>query len=187
MPRSGRSGVPNAAPTPAGLWVRSVAFGFDYVLIAAYLATLVAAGTLVNRLSQPLANALFGNPVSGEASGFLLITVPVSLYFALSEASLRQATWGKRRMGLEVTDLEGRRLSAARSFGRTILKFVPWELAHACIWQISFADDPRSPLYALGFAVVWLAVGANVASLLLSPARQTLYDRLARTLVVHGS
>lgn len=179
--------MPDAARTPAGLWVRAFAFGFDYLLIAAYLVVLVAAGILANRLSPPLAKALFGNPVSGQASGFLLITVPVSIYFATSEASPRQATWGKRRIGLEVTDLEGRRLSIARSLARTVLKFVPWELAHVSIWQISFADDQSAPIYALGFALVWLAVAANVVSLLVSPARQTLYDRLARTLVLRSS
>lgn len=177
----------HASRTPAGLRVRALAFAFDYVVMAAYLAVLVAVGAIVSRMAHPIANALFGNPVSGQASGFLLITVPVTLYFALSEASPRRATWGKRRAGLQVTDLEGRRLSRVRSLGRTVLKFVPWELAHWCIWQISFAADPSSPVYTVGFAVVWLAVGANVFSLLVSSARQTLYDRLARTLVVRGS
>lgn len=172
---------------PAGLWIRSAAFGFDYVPIAAYLATLVAVGALAGRSSPSLVNALFGGPFSGEAIGFLLITLPVGLYFALSEASPRRATWGKRRIGLQVTDLEGGRISVARSLVRTGLKFVPWELAHACIWQISFAGDQSSPLYVLGFAAVWLAVGANLLSGLLSPARQTLYDRLAGTLVVRSS
>ena len=93
---------------------------------------------------------------------------------------------GKRRKGLRVTDLEGRRLSRVRSLARSAFKFIPWELAHTCIWQIRFADDPSSPIYALGFAVVWLAVGVNVLSLLVSPTRRTLYDRLAGTLVVAG-
>lgn len=172
---------------PAGLWVRALAFALDYVPVASYLAVLVAGGVWLSRSSQPLAKALFGGPISGEAVGFLLITLPVTLYFALPEASPWQATWGKRRMGLTVTDLAGRRLSRARSVGRTALKFVPWELAHACIWQVSFAKDPSSPLYALGFAVVWLLVAANVVSLAVSPTRQTLYDRLAGTQVVRAS
>ncbi len=43
------------------------------------------------------------------AVDYLLITLPVSLYFALSETSSRQANWGKARMGLMVTDLVDRR------------------------------------------------------------------------------
>jgi len=86
-----------------------------------------------------------------------------------------------------VTDVAGRRLSILRSIGRTMLKFVPWELAHACIWQVTFARDSSSAIYILGFAIVWLLVGANVVSLLVSPTRQTLYDRVAGTVVVRGS
>jgi len=87
----GRPGTQDAARTPAGLWVRLLAVALDYVLIAAYLVILIAAGILVSRFAQPVAAALFGGPVSGEATGFLLITAPISLYFALSEASSAQA------------------------------------------------------------------------------------------------
>lgn len=172
---------------PGGLWVRILAFAIDYVPIAAYLALLVAVGAWLSRSAQPLAGVLFGGPAVGEATGFLLITVPVTLYFALFEASPRQATWGKRRMGLIVTDVAGGRLSVLRSIGRTVLKFVPWELAHACVWQVTFARDSSSAIYVVGFAVVWLIVGANVVSLLVSPTRQTLYDRVAGTTVEYGS
>jgi len=169
---------------PAGLWVRILAFALDYLPIAAYLTVLVAAGAWLSRSAQPLSTAVFGDPVSGEATGFLLITLPVTLYFALFEASPRQATWGKRRLGLAVTDLAGGRLSLARSIGRTSLKFIPWELAHACIWWVTFAPNPSLPIFIVGFATVWLMVAANVVSLLASPARQTLYDRVAGTVVV---
>jgi len=171
---------------PAGMWVRVLAFAIDYLPIAAYLVVLVAGGAWLGRSSQPLARVLFGGPVAAEATGFLLITMPVTLYFALFEASSRQATLGKARMGLMVTGLSGLRLSPLRSVGRTVLKFIPWELAHACIWQVSFARDKSSAIYAVGFAIVWLIIGTNVVSLLVSPTRQTLYDRVVGAVVVHG-
>ena len=132
-------------------------------------------------------NRLFSNPISAEMSGFALITLPISLYFALSEASSSRATWGKRKRHLRVTDLAGGRISPARSLSRTALKFTPWELAHACIWQITFAADKTLPIYMVGFALVWLLVVANVISLLISPKHQTLYDWAAGTLVVTAS
>jgi uncharacterized RDD family membrane protein YckC len=85
-----------------------------------------------------------------------------------------------------VINVAGMRLSPLRSICRTVLKFLPWELSHFCIWQLSFAREPSSAIYAIGFAIVWLIIGANVVSLLVSPTRQTLYDRLAGTRVVHG-
>lgn len=60
---------------------------------------------------------------------------------------------------------------------------MPWELAHLCVWQVNFAPDPSAPIYAVGFIVVWLLVAANIVSVLVSPSKQTLYDRLAGTVV----
>ena len=173
-------------PTYAGLWPRVLAFAVDYILIAAYLVLLVGAGVAAQRLAPAVAGAAFGNPLSGELTGFVLITLPVTLYFALGESSARQATWGKRKLHLRVQRLDGQPLSRARGLGRAALKFVPWELAHACIWQITFAGPRPSPLIGAGFALVWLLVGANLLSLLLNRKHQTLYDRLSATAVVHA-
>lgn len=174
----------NEECAPAGLWVRILAFALDYLLITLYLTLLVIVGILANHLSQPVTNRLFGDPITAEISGFALITLPISLYFALSQASSSRATWGKHKLHLRVTDFAGGRISLARSLSRTALKFIPWELAHACIWQITFAADKSLPIYMVGFAIVLLLVAANIISLLISPKRQTLYDWAAGTLVV---
>lgn len=168
----------------AGLWPRVGAFAWDYIPIAAYLCAMVGLGALINAVAPSLARALFGNPVAGEATGFLLVTLPISLYFALSEASTRRATWGKRKKGLTVVRSDGERLSGLRSIGRTALKFIPWELAHACIWQLRFAGAEPSPVLTAGLILVWVLVGANVVSLLVNEQGQTLYDLLAGTVVV---
>lgn len=172
-------------PVPAGMGVRLKAFGFDYLLISAYLAATVAIGVAMNQLWPVAARTLFGNPIAGQGTGFVMVTLPVSLYFALTEASAREATWGKTKVGLRVTDVAGRRLSLGRSMGRTGLKFFPWELAHLCVWQVTFATDTSSPLFALGFIGVWLLVGADVGSLIADPRRRSLHDRLAGTRVVY--
>lgn len=171
----------------AGFIQRSVAFAADYIIIGSYLAVLVAIGAAVNATLPAVTSTLFGGPISGEAMGFLLITLPVTLYFALSEASFRQASWGKQKKRLRVVDSNGSRLSYARAFERSILKFIPWELAHLCIWQVTFAGDTPSPVISAGFILVWFLVALNIVSMQISPTRQTLYDRLAGTLVVTGS
>jgi uncharacterized RDD family membrane protein YckC len=170
----------------AGLWPRVVAFAVDYLAIAAYLVVLVAAGLVARLIAPGQVNVLFGSPLSGELTGFILITLPVTLYFALSESSARQASWGKRKLALRVTRADRQPLSRGRALGRTALKFVPWELAHACIWQVSFAGPQPSPIIGAGFALVWLLVGANVISLLASRKHQALYDWLAGSVVVRA-
>lgn len=125
----------------AGLLRRCAAFALDYVLIAAYLVVVFAAGALL-RLAAPAAAAapLFGDPLIAELTGFLTLTLPVSLYFVLTESSSAGATWGKRRMRLRVVTDGGERLGLGRSALRTALKFVPWELSHALIWRFAFAS-----------------------------------------------
>lgn len=168
----------------AGLWTRILAFGFDYLPIAIYLVVMVMLGLVLGAAFPELQQVVFGNPVFGQIAGFFIVTVPISLYFVLFESSAWQATWGKRKRHLQVISADGARLSKKRSISRTVLKFIPWELAHTCIWQISFADQTTSPIITFGFILVWILVGANAISLLVSPGHQTLYDRLANTYVI---
>jgi uncharacterized RDD family membrane protein YckC len=46
------------------------------------------------------------------------------LYFSLLESSAWQATLGKKALGLEVTDLDGNRISFGRATGRFFAKFI---------------------------------------------------------------
>lgn len=168
----------------AGLRVRVTAFVFDYIIIAGYLLVVVAVGIVVNTFFPTIAHELFANPLSGQITGFLIITLPISLYFILFESSAWQATWGKRKKGLQVTRTDGTRLTILRAGSRTLLKFIPWELAHTCIWQISFTRQEPPQIIIVGFVLVWILVGANVVSLWISPTHQTLYDWLTSTYVV---
>ncbi|MCC6456704.1 MAG: RDD family protein [Caldilineaceae bacterium] len=175
------------AALPATLWQRIKAFALDYILIAGYLILLVALGVGMNWALPDLAQMLFGSRIRGQLISFLLVTLPITLYFALFESSPQQATWGKRKMGLRVVGSDGARLSFARSLGRTLLKFVPWELSHTLIWQLRFAQPELEPLISAGFALVWLLVGANLISVWVSQRNQTLYDLLTRSCVVIDS
>lgn len=168
----------------AGLIVRTIAFALDYIIIAGYLIFVVVLGTALNTFFPIVAHRLFSNPLSGQIIGLLIITLPVSLYFILLESSIWQATWGKRKKGLQVTRTDGSQLTILRASSRTLLKFIPWELAHTCVWQISFVQQEPPQIIIMGFVLVWVLVGANILSLWISPTNQTLYDWLTGTYVV---
>ncbi|MHC4113249.1 MAG: RDD family protein [Planctomycetota bacterium] len=170
----------------AGLWARVLAFAFDYLAIALYLIVISAVSLTVQLVFPKIVPMFFNNPLSAQIITFCLITLPISLYFVLFESSPRQATWGKRRQGLKVIGTNGERLTRAHAIGRTVLKFIPWELAHTCIWQVSLARQEPSPMITAGFVLVWILIGANVVMLWISPKHQTLYDWLAGTYVVKG-
>lgn len=171
----------------AGLWIRIQAFAIDYLVILAYLALLTALVWKVNSAFPDILQVLFGDPLSGQITVIVIFTMPVTLYFALFDSSLWQATPGKRWRNLKVIRLNGEGLDRKRALGRELLKFIPWELAHACIWQIRFAPQEPSPMIAAGFVLVWILVGANIISLLISSTHQTLYDRFSGTYVATGS
>lgn len=168
----------------AGLGPRIVAFLLDYLIISLYLILLIGVTFLTNNLLNNGLSTLFANRFSSQVGGFLTVTLPVSLYFALTESSARQATWGKWQRGLQVVRLDGQPLTFGRALGRTLLKFVPWELAHTCVWQMSFANFEMSPAVGLGLILVWVLVGANVVRLWISPQNQTFYDWFTKTAVI---
>jgi uncharacterized RDD family membrane protein YckC len=167
-----------------GPWPRLQAFVLDFLPVALYLCVVSAAGASIQHSAPALAASLFGSSLRGELSGFLAFTLPVSLYFVIAEASARQATWGKRFLHLRVITTEGARLTIGRSFCRTALKFLPWELAHALIWHAAFPHTAAVLLHAAGFTLVWALVAANLVSAALSDRRQSLYDRFAGTCVI---
>jgi uncharacterized RDD family membrane protein YckC len=125
------------SPMPAALPRRAGAFALDYLLIAAWLVVVVGLGVLARAAVPRLAATISSDPIAAEAAGFLLLTLPVGLYFALSEARPSGATWGKRRMGIGVVAAAGEPPSIGRSVLRTALKLLPWELAHGVIWRFA--------------------------------------------------
>jgi len=167
----------------AGFWRRAGAFALDYLIILSYL--------LVITLLFALANAFFGanqwlfaDRIRAQAVAFLLVTLPVTLYFAVSESSARQATWGKHRLKLKVADHDGTRVSFWRGLGRTVLKFIPWEISHTLIWEIYFSPQGNSVWINYGFVLVYLLIGLNILTLVRTKTHQTLYDLLTKTYVL---
>lgn len=173
----------------AGLGRRLAAFLLDYLVIAGYIILLIltvgglmAAG-LVPRAAAP-------DPLLYDSIAFVTLVLPVILYFTLLESSPWQATLGKRRVGLRVTAADGGRLSLRQASLRSLVKFLPWQLAHTSLFYIKgwpFAPEPPTPPVVLGLALVWVIVGAYLVALLVDKAHRTPYDRLARSVVVVGA
>jgi uncharacterized RDD family membrane protein YckC len=172
-----------AMKTYAGFWQRAKAFAFDYMGIVLYLAFIAGLFVFVNSFTD-ISQRLFANRVLAQTSAFLLVTFPITMYFAIGESSAKQDTWGKRRMGLKVVDRGGNRIGFWRAFARTLLKFIPWELSHTLIWQINFSTGSFPAFINYGFALVYILIGLNIASLVMTKTKQTLYDFLAGTFVV---
>jgi uncharacterized RDD family membrane protein YckC len=109
----------------AGFWRRVAAYLIDSFLLATVVGFL-ALRPLMDRAGIPADNPWV--LLTGDSRQILainlLFTMASWLYWALMESSPWQATLGKKALGLEVTDLEGRRISFARASGRYFGKII---------------------------------------------------------------
>ena len=117
---------PVVAPTTAyaGFWLRFVAFLIDAVVLA-FVGTIV---TLPFGAAVGFHALLRGGgfrspedlvPILGLLLKLALIRLVLNwLYYALLESSEWRATLGKKALGLEVTDLQGKRIDFGRASGR---------------------------------------------------------------------
>ncbi len=156
---------------------RLAAFAIDCGLLGIY------AGVLFT--ISPFLRPLFtGSPYMAEFTGFLLLTLPFAIYFAICEASSWSASVGKKVMKLHVVDFStSKRVHFSKSLLRSIVKFLPWELAHFAIWH-AFIFASSLQYIAMGaLTVSYILMIAYAVGLIRRPHR-TLYDRFAQTKVV---
>jgi uncharacterized RDD family membrane protein YckC len=173
----------------ASPWRRLAAWMLDYLVILAYLIVLTAA-SLVTELSPAASvfSSTLTKPITAELVGFLTLTGPVILYFAITEASAWQATLGKRALRIVVVGPGGTRLPFGRAIVRELVRFLPWEMAHSLIWPLALPPhlEPVAVTIA-GFAVVYLLLFIYLISLFVGSEHRTVYDRLAGSRVLRGS
>ena len=162
---------------------RLLAFGVDYFVIAAYLVILLALSLVV--LASPFRDAylsVWSNAESAEIAGFMLLTMPVVLYFAVMESSATGATLGKRLFHLRLVTLDGSRLSFGRGLLRSAVKFLPWELAHFTIWHLVYGSSGHAgpPAWtAVTLTAVYVLAAAFLVTLFVGREHRTIYDRIA--------
>ena len=106
----------------AGFWRRALAWLIDYAIFLAGIVTVFF--FLGFLLAIALASSGQGKFDGQEWTTVFnvlayLVGIPAYwFYYALAESSRRQATLGKRALGLIVTDLQGGRISFGRATGR---------------------------------------------------------------------
>ncbi len=162
--------------------MRFKAFMLDYLLIFAYLIVLA----IFNIFVFPSVQSLFSNSlVVAQFTGFLMVTLPVSLYFIISDSVLGKQSIGKRFMGIKVVNESNESLSILQSVFRTIVKFLPWELSHYLVYRLIYLGDAEVPIryYAIGGIIYGLML-AYILTALFSKRKKSLYDMVVETQVI---
>ena len=173
----------------AGFAKRLKAFALDYLLISGYILLLAAVSMAAIKISWWLGLSLRWpkNPILADLMAFVTLILPVALYFTLTESSLNQATWGKRKAGLRVVNADDRKLTRKQANIRALVKLLPWQIAHTCLfhipgWPLAVTTIP--PWVTFGFVLVYLLVGIYAASALISKKHRTPYDWAAGSYVI---
>jgi uncharacterized RDD family membrane protein YckC len=123
----------------AGFWLRFVAWFIDAIIlwiVSSFITLpfLAASGMRDMILNHPPQTPEELLAFFGTFSKLIVISFCIKwLYYAVLESSSWQATIGKKTLGLEVTDLQGRRISFARATGRYFGKIIS-----AFIFMIGF-------------------------------------------------
>lgn len=166
------------------LSTRLGAYLLDYALLITLLvlpqAVLVAVtgGFPFNRLRN-------GWQIEGWV--LLSISLPAWLYFAWSESSARQATVGKRVLGLQVVSTSGGEIAFGKALLRTAVKLLPWELTHLTLLLPVPLWWDRNPGFRPGLAVAYLLMGIYLVVIWRSPHRRGPHDLAAGTVVVRAN
>lgn len=170
---------------------RLIGFGFDYLAISAYIVFLLLLTLGLFRLlgSSPQNSQLFENPIIADLISFVTLILPVILYFSFWESSAQKATWGKQWVGIQVVSLSGGRLSLSQALARSLIKFLPWQIAHTSLFNIEgwpMAPENPSSIVMVGLILVWVLVGLYLVSIWASPNRQTPYDWISGAYVIEN-
>lgn len=172
---------PPGGVTYAGFALRLQAFLWDYLVLLGYIAVLV-----VVSLSVPGGQSLFQGPVQSDLAAFLVLILPVIVYFGVQEGGPWQASFGKRKRGLKVMRPDGRRVGLGRAFCRSSVAFLPWQLGHTAVFH---SVEPGVLPSGVVWALYGLAYGLLIVSALMiwkGPAHRAPWDLVADTVVVRS-
>ena len=168
----------------AGNWARLFAYVIDvvgFILVGVIFASVLGISI---RWSTPSVDIN-----SLKALGNLSAWVVLVLYFTIFHSSKLQATPGKLAAGLRIVTLDGKSVSFARAFARSLLtigvSFLGVVVMALLLWVFSYGQRSPAPfnitLAVLCGFVTWYA---PYLMLFFNKDRQTLFDRVCRTRVI---
>jgi len=171
----------------AGIILRGAAYLIDCAIAFVFFAATQLLILVPIREAMGITEEWFYSGVNTQVYMLLTISLPIWLYFILTERSAWQATLGKRIVKLKVVKgLSGERIGIVQSLIRTAIKLLPWEIAHLTNnfpEPLMYASEPT---FRIGFAFVGLLMGAYMALVLFTKRKQGLHDLIAKTVVLRN-
>ncbi len=165
----------------ATFFQRLKAFFIDYIFILIYLGVI-----LVINLLFPSVQKLFNSHslIVAQFFGFLLVTLPVSLYFILSDSVVGKQSFGKKVLKIRVVNQQGLPPTLSHALLRTAIKFIPWELSHFLIYRLVNLGNQEVPLHLTLIGIlIYALMFAYILTAIFTRKKQSLYDMIVKTRV----
>lgn len=160
---------------------RVLAFFIDYIIIIVYAILLFLVSNFLKNTFNIILS--FNSPFKNQVLSFFLLTLPVFLYFFLSEKGAYKATFGKRLLALEVVNREN---DKGGIFIRNFLKLLPWEIAHTGVYHIIYSNQQQQEISLwvwCALIIPQIIVLFYFTSILATKGTKSIYDNLAKTMV----
>ena len=138
-----------------GFWPRLAAYLLDNLILSIPTGIIFSAFFIPFILGRGSSTIMTVSFFISYVFVLVLVTLLQWLYAAIMESSGQQGTFGKKALGIKVTDLNGERISFARATGRHFSKIL-------------------SSFFYIGFIMVGF-----------DARKQGLHDKIAGTLVVY--
>jgi len=165
---------------------RLLAYLVDLLVIYLYIFVLFASSMGVNEIF-PFHHLMAKSYVLRHGISFLSLSLPVFLYFFLSEAGPKGATLGKRLMKLKVVPNPFGTISKKDLAIRNMLKFLPWEWAHTFIHlnpDFLTSGQASTPALIVGYIFPVAIMVVFVIMIFFSSKHLAPYERWSNTRVV---
>lgn len=178
--------MPNATPKTSSLILsRITAALLDYCFVIGYAILLFGLVGLLFGFEKM--GSMEFSPAAGQLIAFSTLTLPVFLYFFLQEKSAKKGTIGKRALRLQVEMIHDSGKHTRGILIRTILKLLPWEIAHWGVQWLAFyiKKEMEPPIWVWILLVVPQVVAFfYFVSILYTRGTLSLYDAIAGTKLV---
>jgi len=113
----------------------------------------------------------------------LILIFPAILYFVITEAGKKHATFGKRKMKVHVASVNTG-LHLWQIIVRNLIKFLPWQAAHMMIFHgIAFKWEFSSDLIIL-MGLAYILPCVYIVFICFKKDHRGIHDLIARTIVV---
>jgi uncharacterized RDD family membrane protein YckC len=127
--------------------------------------------------------------IGGQLLGFTTLTLPVMLYFTLSEHSRHAATIGKRKFHVQVLSIKNTKAGFGQLLLRNCIKFLPWELAHYFVFHLFpyVRQNTQPPNWIMiGLILAQCISIVYLLSMVFSKSNRGIYEKLSQTKTVQN-